>query len=103
MKKVILMTIMMMGLGTTMMMAQKKAAQPSVTSAQSNNLPTSQSIDISDVPVIVMNGLNNTYKYEAIEKIEVSTYNNVDIYKFTLILENAESRVVYFTPAGIEL
>lgn len=103
MKKVILMTIMMIGLGTTMVMAQTIAAQPAVTSARGYELPANQTIDVSEVPVVVMNGLNNTYKYEYIEKVEVCTYNNVDIYKFTLFFETEESRVVYFTPAGVEL
>lgn len=102
MKKLIFMTIMMIGLVTTTMTAQPIAAQPSVTLGR-NNLPATQTIDISDVPVVVLNGLNNTYTYDEIEKIEVCTYNNVDIYKFILLQNEDEVKTVYFTPAGVEI
>lgn len=92
----------MIGFMTTTMMAQTIAAQPSVTSTR-YKLPATQVIDIADVPVVVLNGLNNTYTYDQIEKVEVCTYNDADIYKFTLLFDNNEEKTVYFSPAGVEI
>lgn len=99
--KELILIIMMIGFGT-IMKVQTIAAQPSVTSAR-YKLPANQVIDIADVPVVVLNGLNNTYTYNEIEKVEVCTYNDADIYKFTLLIGNDKEKVVYFSPVGVEI
>lgn len=102
MKKLVIMVAMVMGLGITNMMAVNKTTHSKVQKIQST-LPQTEVIDITDVPTIVINGLNNTYQYSEIIKIEVTTYNNVDIYKFTLLDDKGAQEVVCFTPSGVEI
>lgn len=107
MRNLIVMAVVMMGLNAVnVMAADKSKTTTTITTTKAGtrqSLPQTVEINVEDVPTIVLNGLNNTYKYEDIIKVEVSSYNNLDIYKFTLLLDNGDTKEVQFSPTGVEI
>lgn len=106
MRKLMIMVIVMMGIGAVNVMAATKGHTATTNSTKvetRQTLPQTFEINVEDVPTIVLNGLDNTYKYEEIIKVEVSSYNNLDIYKFTLLMDNGDTKEVQFSPTGVEI
>lgn len=107
MRKLMIMAMVVMGMGLNNVTASAgnvpAKAEKNVKATVRHSLPETIEIDVEDVPTIVLNGLNNTYVYDEILKIEVCTYNNMDIYKFTLLTEKGDTIVAQFTSTGVEI
>lgn len=104
MRKIVLAVVIAFAAGITNAMTDVEKRPTATTKpATYSKLPQTQEINSEDVPAIVMNGLNNTYNYEDILKVEVSSFNHTDIYIFTLLLDNGDKKEVHFSTTGVEI